>query len=112
MGVPEGYHISPPPWVWVVLGLCVIGPGLFPWLVGTLAGVCVRSKRLGEICGVSFAGGICAWLLTAGWVALAVTADWISPTDVFTVIFAGVVAVPLLAAGILATWAVRYGKRA
>ena len=89
-------------WVFVI----VSSPGLFPWFMGTLAGVCLRSKRLGIICAVSFAGGIGSWLLTLGWVVL--TADRFS----FGVLVAGFVAVPLLAGAGLAVWAVLHSKRA
>lgn len=101
-------------WEWqdtLLLSVMVLGPALFPWLMGTFAGVCVWSKRLGRICAVSFAGGVCSWLLTVGWLGLTllVVADDQTGLVAF---YAGAIAVPLLAGIGLAVWAVRYGKRA
>ena len=94
------------------LFVMIFGPGVVPLLMGVLAGVCVKSKRLGTVCAVSFAGGIGSWLLCFGWYFWSPdvrrAANISRDIEFFWI---GLVLITLLAAAGLMAWAVVYSKR-
>ena len=85
----------------------LFGPGLFPLFMGMVAGVLVRSRRLGRIFSVSFLAGICSTLLCVGWFALLV---WLESIDLVQ-LWVGIALIPIWTGIVLAGWVVYYGKR-
>lgn len=94
-----------------LLAMVVLGPGVLPWFMGTMAGILVKTPRFGTVFAVSFTGGLVSWGITAGWVALfeLVVPGYWGNSDVMP---AGVVLLPLASGILLAVWAVRYSRRA